>query len=961
MVLPRREKGQRRTKDALDAHARAEEAADPTPTASASGKVVEPSPSARARRATYDEVKKLPRCIHDWDPKSQQAWCRSEFGSDWTKHSASCCGKNAFGACTKDYVYCKKSTACSNESCPSGQYRSGSCGGTTNGYKCNACSIASCPGGQPTPARTCVPVGPNYDSSGNKIPGQAWPAVLGPKSTAADCAARCENVSSCDGFHYYGQKDGFEDTRPGATKFSARGTCYLKTGVTKITQMNDNRDRYASVCRFATTTTTTPTATTTTCPDGHYKSSETTCTQKATATSCGDTEIWRAGTDSHKTGDDTACTPCPDGEFKKTSTTCAAMCNGKFDPDEMCGEKTKADCTGDLERVHEVVRKNCPVLCATCETKSCPNGIEDDKDCRFMHPADCNSTDDSLSSAMQAGCPVLCDVCATRPDGESKKNSTTTCEGNEWREPLDLANASSAAPCRLKTACSVNQFLAGATNETAGTCVEPCPTGTYQDQTTHHADTCTEQATCAAGFYYAAGDGWMASALEKMDAKDAAQYTADFFGANRATCKPCPDDMFQDQGDSREASCTLQVQCKAGERIANFTTATRATCTECAAGEHMDKAEHRETKCLVVGAAPVSRPDQAPEDLRHPETDPPSDDDDSTAAIIVVVLVLLGAVSIAAVYYFSTKKQTGGADVDATAYADPSAYADTGVHGGASAAAANNSEVYGNEVYTGDTSADIYADGTAPAARHDGTAAGILAAHSIGDASRTVAEAALQSRGCVPGDFVVRQSKGSTVLTIQTSSTKCVHHKIGEAGGVVTVDGKRAAVRGATTLVGAVQGWLSSPPAAKGDLQRALVDVLAPEDSSADTYGGDSNYGNGSGKNTSGDSSSDTYGGDVYTAQGGAGQPVPNLDRQATDWGAGDVYADNLDGGLDDDAYHDAEVYGGVRPQGASGAYHLAQVMPKKNKAGNQRPPPVDFQIPGRIVSGAPGRITSDV
>ena len=37
------------------------------------------------------------------------------------------------------------------------------------------------------------------------------------------------------------------------------------------------------------------------------------------------------------------------------------------------------------------------------------------------------------------------------------------------------------------------------------------------------------------------------------------------------------------------------------------------------------------------------------------------------------------------------------------------------------------------------------------------------------------------------------------------------------------------------------------------------------------------------------------------------------------------------------------------------------QATPKKNKAGNQRHPPVDFQIPGRIVSGAPGRITSDV
>ena len=60
--------------------------------------------------------------------------------------------------------------------------------------------------------------------------------ALGKGSTAADCAARCEKVSLCNGFHYYGQKD------------RAAGACYMKTGVTKITKMNDKRDRFASIC-----------------------------------------------------------------------------------------------------------------------------------------------------------------------------------------------------------------------------------------------------------------------------------------------------------------------------------------------------------------------------------------------------------------------------------------------------------------------------------------------------------------------------------------------------------------------------------------------------------------------------------------------------------------------------------------------------------------------------------------
>ena len=126
-----------------------------------------------------------------------------------------------------------------------------------------------------------------------------------------------------------------------------------------------------------------------------------------------------------------------------------------------------------------------------------------------------------------------------------------------------------------------------------------------------------------------------------------------------------------------------------------------------------------------------------------------------------------------------------------------------------------------NDVYADDD--DVYGDdGAAP------PNAGLLAAHTIGAASRAEAEAALQSRGCVAGDFVVRESKGSTVISIQTASGRCLHHKLGEVGGVVTVNNKpaaTAATAGGTVLAGTVQAWVSSPVGATQDLQCVLIDV----------------------------------------------------------------------------------------------------------------------------------------
>ena len=88
------------------------------------------------------------------------------------------------------------------------------------------------------------------------------------------------------------------------------------------------------------------------------------------------------------------------------------------------------------------------------------------------------------------------------------------------------------------------------------------------------------------------------------------------------------------------------------------------------------------------------------------------------------------------------------------------------------------------------------------------------------------------------GIFVLRESKGRTVLTIRTVGGKFLHHKLGEASGRVTVSGKPAAVTGAATLTDVVEAWLCSPAGAEKDHRCAIVNVSGPKDHAGNDSGG---------------------------------------------------------------------------------------------------------------------------
>jgi len=577
----------------------------------------------------------------------------------------------------------------------------------------------------------------------------------------------------------------------------------------------------------------------TTCAPGEYKDGDSTaCTPKKTADNkgCADDERFVAGDRSNKTADDTSCAPCPDDEFKKTSTTCAAMCNGKFDPDEMCGEKTKADCDGGLQELSERVRKNCPVLCDTCETKSCPNGEEDDPACRYMHPAECNSTDDSLSSSMQAGCPALCKNCTTWcPPGEYKDGNSTTCTPKKEADNKGCADD--------------QRFVAGDSSEMTkdDTSCVTCPNGHHRS----NATTCTPKKTadnrnCADDQRFVAG-------------KDTEKTKDD------TSCAPCPDGEFKENSATCSAICNgefvaevdppvcknvAEAECRGGSGVtisAKCRILCRTKCAplvcdgkaddaRCATGVQKDDCNHQftgeqtraECPTLCGGCATDQPDDGAGAGGNGAKGDDDDDDDDDedmamylTAAAVAVLVG--GAVLCALCGNKCSDANEEGAAVSGSAN-KPNGTTDS--YGNATATAASVTNVYGDLV--------------------DG---GARRWYDVGAMPRTAAEQLLLDRAYGSNDFLVRESKGAQVITIAKAPGRYIHNTMEPATGspgMFVVNSKMVAGNSVDAMI---QRWLASPAEARADLGCSISDH-GQKNTGNNTYG-------------SGDGDGDVHGSDV--------------------------------------------------------------------------------------------------
>ena len=102
------------------------------------------------------------------------------------------------------------------------------------------------------------------------------------------------------------------------------------------------------------------------------------------------------------------------------------------------------------------------------------------------------------------------------------------------------------------------------------------------------------------------------------------------------------------------------------------------------------------------------------------------------------------------------------------------------------------------------------------------SSADVLGSHSVGKATRQEAEAMLTGRGQIKGDFVLRQSKGASVLTCVGKGNNFLHHKLSEDGVSVLVNGKTTATA-ASTVSDALRDWVADPFVSNKDLKIELV------------------------------------------------------------------------------------------------------------------------------------------
>ena len=100
----------------------------------------------------------------------------------------------------------------------------------------------------------------------------------------------------------------------------------------------------------------------------------------------------------------------------------------------------------------------------------------------------------------------------------------------------------------------------------------------------------------------------------------------------------------------------------------------------------------------------------------------------------------------------------------------------------------------------------------------------ILAAHSVGAMSRPLTERLLQDNGMLAGDFVFRESKSKTVLSIVNATGEVVHNAIrpgAPKSGEFIINGKTNVA--ADTLAAVLQQWLAAPHSAENLLGSKLI------------------------------------------------------------------------------------------------------------------------------------------
>ena len=372
-------------------------------------------------------------------------------------------------------------TSCANANCPSGQFRSGVCGGTANTFVCSACAHITCPAGQQR-LGSCAGTGDGFACVAC-ADGQY-------KNSATSCTPK-KQAGACAGGSKFVHGDASDKTRDDTT------------------------------CAA--------------CPDGAFKDSPTTCAAKRST--CAPGSRFVLGDTAVKDKDDTACIPCgpdtyqPDeGSAQRCTSQPTCPKGTRITPDSKTHARNCTACPDGFFQRDGAHRLGSCAAWATCtegQFVAAEPTASSDRACGRV--GDCTEDEyESKAPTPTSGreCRLL-SICAK--GYHVIRNATVTsdltcgmCAAGTFQD----SERHRLTQCTVQTTCGAGEFASPISKTQARTC-SPCPPGMFQDRTRHKELAChPKRNTCPAGARFVAGDDDMVS-------------------ADDTACEACGDDTFK--------------------------------------------------------------------------------------------------------------------------------------------------------------------------------------------------------------------------------------------------------------------------------------------------------------------------------------------------------------------------------------------------------------------------------
>ena len=568
---------------------------------------------------------------------------------------------NAQPICTTNKQYLKGSSptkagtcaVCSFAECGAGEYRSGTCGGTTNGFTCK--DQATCGAGQYLKGASELTLGVC-----TKCPKFTW------MDETEHRHPKCKPQVTCEAGQYLPTSRALEK----GFVFGICLPCEAESDpkLPNVPRYQEQTGHRESSCKaqegcgsahYLSATTETK-GVCEPCPAGQwmpFKPNTTICS----STGAGSVAACRAARASRLSKWDNGCTAFAKGFVQDNHTChscgaterhygscdlgeCRALCADLYDGTSPDVAANPGNASGDLAEclrgcakmnemlgmpgVHHHTSCHPHQACAPNQYETAVATNTSDRVC---------TVDDGCTAEqyevqpLTATSPAQCEGLSACGAGERVVvESTTTADLVCGPCPLHTFQNNSAhreATCEDVGMCGLGEFLA-MTHAGANSVCTACPTSTYMDVSQHHIGRCRPHAVCGKGEHLLAATATTAGvcipcgfgthqdagnhslgACKPHTTCGAGQLHRGASPTSGGTCEPCPTDTYRPDANHTEAACIDQAYCTANQRyilpLVGGTTpttpvrTTRARCEACATGKVQVQAKHRLATCRL--------------------------------------------------------------------------------------------------------------------------------------------------------------------------------------------------------------------------------------------------------------------------------------------------------------------------------------------------------------------------